>query len=95
MIELPGVLVCLQVPVDKSLGMAHAQPAWPLAVDSSVLYCFNIFYTYWQFVTSFSFHRVWIAGHDHPLQVDRLSCLALHHLADQDLPVQVDPWREK
>lgn len=44
-----------------------------------------------QFVTSFSFHRVWIAGHDHPLQVNCLGRLAVHQLADQDLPIQVDP----
>ena len=56
-------------------------------------YLFIIVFTYWQFVTSFSFHRVWIAGHDHPLQVNCLGCLAVHHLADQDLPVQVDPLR--
>jgi hypothetical protein len=49
------------------------------------------FGSWWQLVTSFSFHRVWIAGHDHPLQVNCLGCLALHHLADQDLPIQVDP----
>jgi len=49
------------------------------------------FCPWWQFVTSFPFHGVWIAGHDHPLQVNCLGCLAVHHLADQDLPVQVDP----
>ena len=47
--------------------------------------------TYWQFVTSFPFYRIWIAGHDHPLKVDCLGRLAVHHLADQDLPIQVDP----
>jgi len=49
------------------------------------------FCPWWQFVTSFPFYRIWIAGHDHPLKVDCLGRLAVHHLADQDLPVQVDP----
>ena len=57
-------------------------------------FIFILFFTYWKLVTSFSFHRVWIAGHDHPLQVNCLGCLALHHLANQDLPIQVDPLRK-
>lgn len=44
-----------------------------------------------QLVAGLPLHRVGIAGHHHPLQVDRLRLLALNLFADENLPIEVDP----
>jgi len=44
-----------------------------------------------QFITGFSFNAFRIAGHDHPLQVDRDGPARLGLLGNDDLAAQVDP----
>ena len=48
-----------------------------------------------QLVAGLPLHRVGIAGHHHPLQVDRLRLLALNLFADENLPIEVDPGDRK
>ena len=51
--------------------------------------------TYRKFVAGLTLDALRVAGHHHPLQVDRLRLLALNLFADENLPIEVDPGDRK